>query len=215
MMNFVGIDISANHGAFVEIDETGLPIRHTAFTFKACDGKLPGVERLKASKGDKQMMAWSRLWWIGQWIARVKANFLTGRWLCIEDYAFNAKAGGHSVAQVGGLLRYAIMTQGGPAGVRMHPPGSINLYTGCPAGDKTAIRAAVIAMHPEAAALPQDTEGDLIDAYVMARLMALEFAVRAGRVNLESLTDGQRRIFLRTTKAYPENLLMRPLVEAV
>jgi hypothetical protein len=52
----------------------------------------------------------------------------------------------------------------------------------------------------------------MIDAYVMACIVYLEHEVRAGRVSLESLTEGQRQVFLRVTKAFPENLLARPFL---
>ena len=134
----------------------------------------------------------------------------------IEDYAFAGKAGQHSIAQVGGVLRFLIMLRGlRRHNVRLHPPGTINVYaTGSTsaAGDKHAVHTAIIGMHPGAKDLPSDSEGDMIDAYAMAGIVYLEQQVRAGRANLSDLTDGQRQIFLRVTKAFPENLLARPFI---
>jgi hypothetical protein len=220
MKDITGIDISANHGAFVALDgDTGNLEAWRAFTFKACDAKHDmHMDRLTTSKGKGQQAGMDRLYEVALWTRQAVRDFGdTSSHVAIEDYAFASKtAGQHSVAQVGGVLRSLLMTWGSrKIQIRLHIPGTVNLFvTGTVknAGDKQAMRSAVIEAYPEAAQLPNDSEGDYIDAYILARLLWLELEIRAGRRSLESLTDGQRQVFLRVTKTYPENLLARPFL---
>jgi hypothetical protein len=216
---FHGIDIGANHGAIVTLNASGCIHGHHGFTFKPEGKKLSGYTRLEYSKTrDKQQDAMSRFFAVCDWLmSKPEHKWFDrpgeGHFVSIEDYAFAGKAGQHSIAQVGGMLRYVLMVRGKRAHhIRLHAPGTINLYalgTTKNAGDKSAIRDAVLRMHHAASYLPEDSEGDMIDAYIMACIVYLEHEVRAGRVSLESLTDGQRQVFLRVTKAFPENLLAR------
>lgn len=220
-MSYYGIDISANHGAIVKLDDRGIVSGFHGFTFKPEGFKLPGYTRLQIGKiADKQQAAMSRFFAVCQWLAAVmdvELQALDPSYVGIEDYAFAGKAGQHSIAQVGGVLRFLIMLRGlRRHNVRLHPPGTVNLYalgTTKNGGDKAAIRDAVLRMHHAASYLPEDSEGDMIDAYAMARIVYLEQQVRAGQVSLSDLTDGQRQIFLRVTTAFPENLLARPFIK--
>jgi len=53
---------------------------------------------------------------------------------------------------------------------------------------------------------------DVADAYFLARLLWTEMELRKGKVSLHELPEYQIRVFNRTTKAYPVNLLDRPFV---
>lgn len=57
----------------------------------------------------------------------------------------------------------------------------------------------------------RQTEEDLCDAYVMARMCWIEWQIRSGLILPSELEDdAERRVYLRTTKAHPENVLARP-----
>ena len=61
----------------------------------------------------------------------------------------------------------------------------------------------------------EDLDGpatDLADAYFLARMLYTELEVRTGRILLSQLDEGERRIFLRVTKAYPVNILDRQFI---
>lgn len=51
---------------------------------------------------------------------------------------------------------------------------------------------------------------DVADAYFLARLLWTENQVRTGRIKLQDLPPFVRKILLRQTKTYPQNLLERP-----
>jgi hypothetical protein len=58
----------------------------------------------------------------------------------------------------------------------------------------------------------QDTTSseDLCDAFTLAKLVRLEALLRAGKRTLQALdNDQERRVFIRTTKAQPINILGR------
>ena len=55
--------------------------------------------------------------------------------------------------------------------------------------------------------------GNVADAYVIAQLLRTELDLRAGRTRLEDLPEAERRVFTRTTKQHPVNLLELPFAE--
>ena len=55
----------------------------------------------------------------------------------------------------------------------------------------------------------RQTEEDLCDAYVVARMCWTEWMLRAGQLDLASLHLKERQVFLRCTKAQPVNILGR------
>ena len=60
----------------------------------------------------------------------------------------------------------------------------------------------------------RQTEEDLCDAYTMARMCWTEWRIRSGLILPSALeTDAERRVYLRTTKAHPVNVLARPWTE--
>jgi len=62
----------------------------------------------------------------------------------------------------------------------------------------------------------RQTEEDLCDAYVMAKMCWTEWRIRAGLILPSQLEhDAERRVYIRTTKAYPENVLARPWIVRV
>lgn len=67
---------------------------------------------------------------------------------------------------------------------------------------------------PDMTGEPKDlrqTEEDLCDAYTLARMCRAEYLIRTGIMTLAELEDdAERRVFLRTTKVHPENVLARP-----
>lgn len=53
---------------------------------------------------------------------------------------------------------------------------------------------------------------DLADAFFLARMLRTELMLRSGEEDLKDLPENERRIFLRVTKALPENVLSRPFI---
>jgi len=53
---------------------------------------------------------------------------------------------------------------------------------------------------------------DISDAFFLGRILRLELMLREGIIELKDLNESERKIFLRVTKAYPENILDRPFI---
>ena len=139
-------------------------------------------------------------------------------YVAIEDYALVGDRRPHRTGEVGGALRLALFDVGA---VRVRPldPMSLKLFA-TNRGDAekldvvNAVRAAPWGRDWEPFALGQGRPGeDLADAHVLARAVWTEVEVRAGRLGLEALDEGPRRVFLRTTKSNPINILDRAWVE--
>lgn len=224
---FIGCDISAAHGAIVLLDDHGHLVAWSGFTFKAADGKLPGFTRLigPGQKDDPNQKEFTRLAAVDgylrdtifPWVASLSEGATRGRplILALEDYAYHGQAGQHSIAQVGGLFRAGIYRAGaGRVLIRMLCPGDIGKMAVDNAhAKKDATGPAIAELFPaECARLPDDSEGDMRDALAVAKIAHAEREVRAGRVTLESLTPGLRRVFIRAAGRQTENLVSRPYV---
>lgn len=226
---FLGADISAIHGAVVLLDDTGRLVHWLGYTFKAKDGDLPGFTRLKPpAKGtDKHQGEFIKLDQVAGFMdaqvfpmIREMARGVTEHGhrviLALEDYAYHGRAGQHSIAQVGGIFRRGVYQAGrGDILIRMMCPGDIGKLT-VDNGNakKEQVQPALAAMFPvECSRLPEDTEGDMRDALALAKIARLEREVRAGRLTLEQLEAGPRRLFIRTGGKQDENLVSRPYVK--
>ena len=53
---------------------------------------------------------------------------------------------------------------------------------------------------------------DLADAYFLAQMLRTELLVREGKVEIKDLREHKREIFLRVSKRFPENLVVRPFI---
>lgn len=53
---------------------------------------------------------------------------------------------------------------------------------------------------------------DVADAYFLAKMVQVELKLRRGEVTIAELSENERRIFLRVTKAYPVNILARSFI---
>lgn len=149
-----------------------------------------------------------------------------------EAYAFAAgqrriKGGGmvgggskpYQIGEAGAIFKLACKDLGFK--MRLHDPSSVKMFaTELGNAPKDDVRKAVYEMIYEGGSglelerYPTDkdggVQGDVADAYVLAMMARCEVEVRAGRMSLPDLKKGPRRIFLRTTKSNPINLLDRP-----
>lgn len=222
---YLGADLSVNHGAIVAADEGGSLINVYGYTFKKKDASVAGYTRLMgSSKGlNRQQVELDRLNVVYKWITTLRERLSADGIvlpacevvLALEDYAFGSHTiGQHCIAEVVGVFKVAMLRWGcRTIRWRLMPPGSIPLFVLNQArAEKDDIKAAVQAGPWPGVyyGMEGDTEGDVYDAFSLAHLARTEDLVRGGHVTLEKLQPGARAIFLRTTKAYPENLLARP-----
>jgi hypothetical protein len=225
----VGWDQSTNHGGIVVLDNLGDLVDFFFLADRAKDanrraGATRIPHRVKKHK-EKGIRDCRRLVWVGRWLtALVEHLHLTadGRpvYMGIEDYAYTATGQGYQIGEVVGSLKGTALTHpGGDFRLRLYDPMSVKLFaTNSGKSDKDAMRRAALdtwGADFERYGRKNDDTGpaeDLCDALALAVMVWTEVHVRAGRLNLSDLPEGQRRVFLRTTKTYPVNVLDREWV---
>lgn len=220
-MSYLGCDISLNHGAMVLI-EGGVVQKVFLYsdTKKVVEaGRKLGYEtyhvdtagmKKKAGK-DKKLFEALRLHRLKNIFALVVTTARPD-YACIEDYAYGAKSASHlQIGEAGGAMRLVLMYREVP--FRLHEPGSIKMYIAWDgAAQKDKIAASVqerwgVSFSPEV-----DPEGDLADAYGVARLLQDEVQLRAGIGALAGRHPKEIEVFNRVTKQNPVNLLARPFI---
>lgn len=217
----VGWDQSVNKGATVVLDHNGALLDTIYLADKARDVKRKGCVAARIPQSirkikDPGTLDVKRLLWLKRWfllvIEHIWEAYHGPLYVAVEDYAFAARGGGvHATGEVGGVLRCELMILGSrQMHLRLHDPLSLKFFvTGRGDATKQEVRRAVRERWDVDFDRYGDAAEDLYDAYGLARMCWTEVEVRAGRISLADLTDGERRVFLRTTKRYPTNLLDR------
>lgn len=154
-----------------------------------------------------------RLLWVARWcdiVAEYLSTLHGPVYVGVEGYAYSQAARAHQIGEVGGALRQVLMVHGHAA--RIHDPHSLKMFAAGrgDAGKEDVIEAVRSAGYDFTRY--GGAEEDLSDACALALLVRVEVEVRAGRVGLDSLPEYQRRVFLRTTRAAPTNILDREWV---
>ncbi len=223
-MKVWGCDLSLGHGAIVQLvngkldnfwywtEKVGvakLGKEHgTRFVFpKGLDGSTFEVMRL-ASIHD----------FIARLIKKEKPDFAA-----LEAYALGKAYRAHQIGEVGGMARLLFWQR--DVKFRLYDPSSVKMYaTHDGTADKTNMRWTVQRRWkvdfdrfiPPTTGKNQDTvtAEDLCDATAIAHLVRLEARLRAGKLQLSDLKhDKERRVFMRTTKAEPVNILGRDWIQ--
>lgn len=223
-MIFLGLDISLNHGAAVAVDENAKMVGHWYYTDVAgvADRGKGGVgaRLVRDKKGERHQEEMKRLAWVERWLDKTVLVPLGPDYAGIEDYALRAEQGAHQLGEIGGIARILLWFRGIP--FRRHDPISVKMYA---AHDGTAQKDLIEdsvrerwrvyfghynAPPPAGKKQSRTTSEDLADAYAIARLVRLEYQLRAGLVTLAELEhDKERQVFNRVTKTYPVSLLGR------
>lgn len=217
-----GWDVSLNHGAVVQL-RTGRLDKFWYWTNLAGSAKKHDLaRRLDIKKtDDRQVFTHGRLVWIKSFLSEIIRSHPPD-FAGLEDYAIRAEQGAHYLGEVGGVARTLLWQHGIP--YRTHDPIAVKMFaTHDGSADKALIEEACRerwgvdfskynqpAPANKAKRQSRGTSEDLCDAYVMAKLVYVEAEIRAGRLLLTDLEhDHERRVFMRTTKHQPINLLGR------
>ena len=231
-MLFAGWDQSIAHGAVVVLNDEGRVVGHRAIIssgvqFAAARDHVTCMpRRIRDGKERKDVrevrrLDFLRMWFLDtkQWLAELALEAGDDLILTVEDYAYGAAQGAHQTGEVGGLLRWSlwcgdewVWPDGGPR-VRLLDPSSVKIFaTDDGSAGKLEMLAAAAGLLVEADPCLEDgpTQEDSADAVCLAAIGRVEHFVRLGEIPLSTLPRGQRRVFLRTTKAHPVNLLERP-----
>lgn len=226
-----GIDLSANHFAIVSLNaDTGDPVsyayadmrkkwdrREASMPFRFCHIQA----KQTADKTHEEYVA-ERRHEVLEWVKLVLPSRAAGcnQYVNIEHYAMGAVSNStYEIAEIGGLVREYFYLAGHY--VRQTDPMSVKLYA-CGKGNATKQEIARAAwahgMKIETdlfCMTGKDWSGpgtDIADAFWLSHMLYRELCLRSGAVTLESLPDNERRVFLRVTKAFPENVLARPFI---
>jgi Holliday junction resolvasome RuvABC endonuclease subunit len=134
----------------------------------------------------------------------------------LEDYALARKAYAHSLGEVGGVVRLELWRMNVP--FRVYDVQAVKMFT---TGRGDAEKAdMILACRDRWEGInfleygkTEGAAGNAADAYSIAHLLRAEIRLRAGEISLEDLPEAERRVFLRTTKQRPVNVLDLPFAE--
>lgn len=207
----VGIDQSATGTAAVALDAAGRLLgalfwadTKTAAKALRDRGALPPREVRAGDEGGRA----ARLEEL-----RVELGAFLDAWApahaALEDYALARMAFAHHLGEVGAVVRLLLWGRRIP--FRVYDVQAVKLFA---TGNGNAEKAEVVLACRDRWDLnfleygrTTGAGGNLADAYVIAQLLRAELDLRSGRRSLEDLTDPERRVFTRTTKQHPVNLL--------
>lgn len=236
----LGIDLSLNHWALCQIDyKTGNVVSYAYMSdkknmYKADSGNstylVPrdkkGGENLENFEERRKDFSINTLF--KHITHEHRVDKYSDRYITIEGYAYASSTRSLcQLAEVSGIVK--MMLYNSNIYVRIHDPLTVKLYaTGrghCLKKDVIAA-AAVCGFNIHSSLIKhtkkkikdttvEEYDGigtDLADSFFLARILRTELMLRAGIVTLENLPDNERSIFLRVTKAFPENILSRPFI---
>lgn len=161
-------------------------------------------------------------------ICKVRMLFPSAEiYVCLEDYVYGSHQMVYQTAEVGGLARHKLYME--KCFIRYTDPGSLKIWaTGNARANKKDIIDYAISCNANSIfgiekcmkyekkkGIVVDSAGiltDLADAFCLADMMKTELLVREGLLEMTDLTSQQRRIFIRTTKWQPVNILDREFI---
>lgn len=229
MTTIYGLDISLDHAGYVVLNDKGDVRDFGAITsVKKYKDISPGhITLLSKQKREEPKEAFR--------LRRMKEFRGVLIWGCerplghfsIEGYSYSSQSTAVcQIAELTGYLKHTVFEGGGF--VRIHDPLSVKLFAinkgNCLKKDivnralkhidvpEGLIKKKIVKKKGIRVEEFDGPATDIADAYFLARMLWVELEVRAGRILLSELDEGQRRIFLRTSKHYPVNLLDRSFV---
>jgi Holliday junction resolvasome RuvABC endonuclease subunit len=143
--------------------------------------------------------------------------------IAVEDYAYGATGKVFHIAEYAGLVKFLLWDN--DKKIRLYDPNTIKIFA------STRGNCDKITMHEmyqklecdykiDISGMPEvkTTSGasptsDLIDAFFIAELLRTELKLRKGLIDLKSLDESLIKVFNRTTKAHPENILVEEYLE--
>jgi Holliday junction resolvasome RuvABC endonuclease subunit len=229
MMVCCGLDLSLDHAGYVVLNDKGDVQDYGALTsVKRYKDIFPNHIMLLSKQEKEESKETFRL-------RRMKEFRSKLIWTCsqplgyfsIEGFAYASQSTSIcQIAELTGYIKQAIFEGGGY--IRIHDPLSVKLFAtnegNCLKKDvvnealkhfdipEGLIKKKIVKKKGEKVEEYNGPGTDIADAYFLARMLWMELEVRAGRILLSDLSEGQRRIFLRTSKHYPENLLSRSFI---
>jgi len=234
----IGADVSVNHSAIVVLDQDGKVrlVRYLCQKVKDAKKRLGGTRCIakRVKHITKEQFEIERLMWLRDYYDDITGDVIQfcmdddieAAYVGLEAYAYAAGRGAKGAGMVFKSRPYQIGEASAVFRIackdlnfwlRLHDPASVKIFA-CNIGNapKEDVQAACYdaaimgGLDMDAYPDDEDVQGDLGDAFMLATMVRTEAEVRAGRKTLKQLDEGQRRVFLRTTKTNPVNLLDKP-----
>lgn len=237
-MKIFGQDLSLDHGGVVVLDTTGMVADYCFFTTVKKYADVDPSHSILLSKQEKdELKAIFRLRRMNEYLHGLMnfehrvSRLIPPSYYSIEGYSYGSAGSSTSICQIAeltGYIKHMIYEGGGR--IRIHDPLSVKLFATnkghCTKKDIVE-RARLAFSIPEGLVKRkmvkkkgekekvEEYDGpatDIADAYFLAQMTFRELQIRNGKLLLDQLTEGERRIFLRVTKMYPVNVLDRPFI---
>ncbi len=226
VVRVVGCDLSLNHAALVTLTDGVLTdFRYYTDLASSAAASSRGTRLPSAKTKDRQVRMVQRLAFIHEFLSKHLTTPQKPHYVGLEDYAIRMEQGAHYLGEAGGLARLICWRLG--VRLRLHDPTSVKMFTAHNGtAKKPAVEAAVkerwgvdfsalnppkpkpTPKNPEPRQNRQTSE-DLADAYAIAKLVWIEYLLRAGDALTSDLHPKEIQVFNRVTKTYPLNLLSR------
>lgn len=218
----MGIDLSLNHGAFVELTDGELSGYWYVTEYAGCADKSKLGTRMPPELfkyKDPNERNLRRLVWWEHYLDKQVLMRRQPHYVGIEDYALDSRQG-HMKGELGGIARILCWFRG--IKLRLHDPMSVKMYVAhdgtC---QKDEIERAVqerwgvdfghvnMPKPPKAKRQNRTVSEDLADAFGIAQMIWAEVQLRSGDLMLNQLHKKEVQVFNRVTKTYPVSLLDR------
>jgi Holliday junction resolvasome RuvABC endonuclease subunit len=212
---FVGIDQSARGTAAVALDSEGKLLgvlfwADTKSSAKALHekGALPPMEVKAGDEGGRTARLDNLRTSLGAFL-----DEWAPKYAALEDYALARLAFSHHLGEVGAVVRLLLWSRA--IQFRVYDVQAVKMFA---TGKGNAEKADVVLACRDRwegrnfleYGKTDGAAGNVADAYVIGQLLRIELRLREGSVRLEDLSEVERRVFQRTSKQRPENLLATP-----
>lgn len=233
-MKIFGLDISLDHGGVVVLDKNGKVVdyRYLTTVKKMADvdpdHSILLTKQWKDESKDvfrlRRMIEYSQRVWNVQPTTCIHNSYYS-----IEGYSYASRSTSIcQIAELTGYIKRRLFEDEGK--IRIHDPLTVKLFA---TGKGNCLKKDVVEavesgwfdipeglvkrkkIKKKSGEKIEDFDGpatDLADAFFLAKMLYTELKLRDGLVTLSNLSEKERRIFLRVTKAYPVNLLDRPFI---
>lgn len=238
-MKIYGLDLSLDHCGVVTLNNRGQVANYlyttTSKKMAEADSKHSFLLSKKAKDESKDIFRLRRVNEISHALLEYDDEFFykvaPNLYYSIEGYAYASQTTSIcQIAELTGNIKHMIF--GGGGSIRIHDPLTVKLFA---VNTGKCLKKDIVEAARKAFDIPEclikrkqikkkikgqiekieEFDGpatDIADAYFLAKMVQVELKLRSGKVTLAELSENERRIFLRVTKAYPVNILDRPFI---
>lgn len=228
-MNICGLDLSPTSPGLVKCElDDGLNIVSTE-RLGFCGVSKKKLEKETASKNifhyDKDLQRYDRFNFI---LSRIFDFCKNVEYAAIEDYAYGGSGDLTQISEFAGAVKFFLYHQN--TSIRLVDPQTVKYFsTGAGIATKKQMYDSYVSSIwniiekvdvNDLPILPASKEksgisptSDIIDSWFLMKVLHTELQLRKGLIKLSDLSDNQIKVFNRTTKAFPENILVRDFIK--